>query len=80
VARFHQRVTIFLGNEHVFRVHNRDTILEKRDTIFQFGQHVFRIRMVIPWIVRTNRVTIWQNVIQFGQLKTVIQVFFADFE
>ena len=36
---------------------NRVTILGKRDT-FQLAGHVFRIRLVVPWVVRTKRVTI----------------------
>jgi len=39
---------------------------------FRLAGQVFRIRLVVPWVVRTKRVTIWQNVTRFWQLQGTI--------
>jgi len=65
VTRFDKRVTIFLGSEHVFHGAQSWHDFEKTWHDFQLVGYVFRIRLVVTWVVRTNRVTIWQNVTRF---------------
>ncbi|RHN66263.1 hypothetical protein MtrunA17_Chr3g0088971 [Medicago truncatula] len=45
----------------VFRASNRDMILGNHDTIFGLMDKIFRIRLVVPWIVRINRGTIGEK-------------------
>ncbi|AES75625.1 hypothetical protein MTR_6g052260 [Medicago truncatula] len=51
LTRFHQRVMISRQQAWCFRVLNRVRILGKRDTIFKLAGYVFRIRLVVPWVV-----------------------------
>jgi len=59
VTRFHKRVTILAGSEHVLQGVQSWHDFGKSWHDFRLAGHVLRIRLVVPWVVRTNRVTIW---------------------
>ena len=65
VTRFHKRVTILAGSEHVLQGVQLWHNFGKTWHDFQLVRHAFRIRLVVLWVVRTNRVTIWQIVTRF---------------
>jgi len=66
VTRFGKRVTILLGSEHVSQGVQLWHDFGKTWHVFWLVRHVLRIRLVVPWVVRINRVTIWQIVTRFG--------------
>jgi len=67
-----RRVTILAGSEHVVQGVQSWHDFKKTWHDFQLAGHVLRIRLVEPWVVRTNRVTIWQNVTWFWRCMCTI--------
>ena len=62
----------FFGKKHVFL-----GVQSSHD--FRHAWHVFRIRLVVSWVVRINHDTILPIVTRFWLLQTVIQVFLIRF-
>jgi len=59
VTRFGWRVTILQCREHVLKGVQSWHDFGKTWHDFRLAGHVLRIRLIVPWIVRINRVTIW---------------------
>jgi len=67
VTQFVKRVTISQCREHVFQGVQSWHDFGKTWHDFRLAGNVFRIRLIVPWVVRTKHVTIWQNVTRFWQ-------------
>jgi len=65
VTRFGWRVTILEGRKHVLKGVQSWHDFGKTWHDFRLVGHILRIRLVVPWVVHTNCVTIWQNVTRF---------------
>jgi len=79
VTRFGWRVTILECREHVLKGVQSWHDFGKTWHVFRLAGHVLRIRLVVPWVVRINRVTFWQNVTRFCPNLNTLKAFFDPF-